>query len=146
MRRAGRRERDQYNALVEQQRAESYKEQMELRSKGLGGFRNSSVPSLPPSPAVLSEKGSFFDGAKAHATAPSRSPRLGPNGAGVRGLEPPSRSLTASPMERSMSPPVLVPEPPRRGFGAERQYSGSYGPRSQSPAVGMRSPQGFQPF
>lgn len=37
-RRAGRRERDAYNAKIEKEREEAYKDQMELREKGLGGW------------------------------------------------------------------------------------------------------------
>jgi hypothetical protein len=37
-RRAGRRERDAYNAKVEKEREEAYKDQMELREKGIGGW------------------------------------------------------------------------------------------------------------
>jgi len=39
-RRAGRREREAYNAKVEKEREEGYKNQMELREKGLGGWDN----------------------------------------------------------------------------------------------------------
>ena len=45
-RRQGNAEAKQYNALVEQQREDTYKEQMELRAKGLGGFRDSRAISL----------------------------------------------------------------------------------------------------
>ncbi|KAF4624498.1 hypothetical protein G7Y89_g13672 [Cudoniella acicularis] len=39
-RRAGRRERDLYNANVEKEREEAYRDQMELREKGYGGWDN----------------------------------------------------------------------------------------------------------
>lgn len=41
-RRAGRRERDAYNAKVEKERDEAYRDQMELREKGLGGWDKNS--------------------------------------------------------------------------------------------------------
>ena len=39
-RRKGRQERDAYNAKVEQEREEAYKDQIQLREKGLGGWDN----------------------------------------------------------------------------------------------------------
>lgn len=37
-RRAGRKEREAYNAKIEKEREDAYRDQMELRDKGLGGF------------------------------------------------------------------------------------------------------------
>ena len=42
-RRAGRKERDAYNAKIEKEREEAYKDQMELREKGLGGWDQNST-------------------------------------------------------------------------------------------------------
>ena len=158
MRRAGRKEADNYNALVNQQREDAHKEQMELRSKGLGGFRNSSALSVNSYTSTAPLNGEKSGG----GGASPMSPKWENEGLMSPALEPPSRAGTASPLERSMSPPVLVPIPRRTGsecsllgdgragggrggggggnldlnLGAERAYSGSYASRSSSPLVG----------
>lgn len=139
MRRAGRKEGESYNALVEQQRQETYNEQMELRAKSLGTFNDASTPTTAnfASPVLASEKSGYFGPDAGYAALPPRSPGFG----GLQApIEAPQRSMTASPLDRSMSPPVLVPVP------AQMNYNGGYAQRHASPSVGMQSPTGYHPF
>jgi hypothetical protein len=157
-RRAGRRERDAYNAKIEKEREEAYRDQMELREKGLGGWDTkefatqgedalggwggSHIPTgtkasdIPPVPK--------FPGNVALNEVPSRSnsPAL------PRGTDPVSRMQTPS----LQSP---VPQSPRAWNGgnqggliqnAGNAYSGGYGgstniPRSPSFPLSSQVPQ-----
>lgn len=159
-RRAGRRERDAYNAKVEKEREEAYKDQMELREKGLGGWDNGAyekqgedalggwggqhvapgtkaadIPPVPKLPGSLSIN-----------EVPSRSmspaiPRMG-----SPAIQAPSRVL---------SPPLVSPVPQKAWNGgnvggmihnAGNAYSGGYGgsnniPRSPSFPLSPQTPQ-----
>jgi len=134
-RRAGRKERDAYNAAIEKQRDDAYRDQMELREKGLGGWDNGAYAKQGED-ALGGWGGSHVNGA---ATPPV--PKLPSN---VMTTEVPSRanspaiSRSMSPaIPRVMSPSIIAPIPtsPRQWNGgnsggmiqnAGNAYSGGY--------------------
>jgi hypothetical protein len=104
-RRAGRRERDAYNAMVEKQRDDAYKEQMELREKGLGGWDNGSF-------ATQGEDA--LGGWGGSHVAASDAPPIPKMPGNVMANEVPSRSMSPSvPPSRLMSPQPQEPAIPR---------------------------------
>ena len=156
-RRAGRRERDAYNAKVEKEREDAYKDQMDLREKGLGGWDEGSYASqgedalggwggthvvpqdrkdIPPVPK--------FPGNVAVNEVPSR-------------INSPAVPRVNSPAPRLQSPQLVSPQPqsPRAWNGgnvggmihnAGNAYSGGYGgsttvPRSPGFPLSPQVPQ-----
>lgn len=148
-RRAGRKERDAYNAKIEKEREEAYKDQMELREKGLGGWDQNSrqgedalggwggthlsrEEAAPPMPAL---PGSAL---AAPANIPSR-----------HNSPAPTAPLLGSPGEAAPMPPN-----PRQWTGgnnggmiqnAQNAYSGAYGQGpsrnfSRSPSYASQTP------
>ncbi|KUJ06642.1 uncharacterized protein LY89DRAFT_726321 [Mollisia scopiformis] len=155
-RRAGRKERDDYNAKVEKEREEAYRDQMELREKGLGGWDQ----------GAYAKQGDDALGGWGGAHVPpgyaADAPALPKMPSNVMVNEVPSR-MNSPAFERSMSPvsrhqtPALVspgPESPRTWNGgnqggmihnAGNAYSGGYGgssniPRSPSFPLGKSVP------
>jgi hypothetical protein len=158
-RRKGRRERDAYNAQVEQEREQAYRDQMELREKGLGGWDRKEFDhqgedalggwggSYVPTPTHannLPAAASKFPGNVTVNEVPSRmnSPALS------RGVDPVSRMQTPS-----LASPA--PQSPRAWTGGNQgglvqnagsAYSGGYGgnpniPRSPSFPLSPQVPQ-----
>lgn len=145
-RRAGRRERDAYNAIIEKQREETYREQMELREKGLGGWDKNAY-AIQGEDALGGWGGSHVAPGTTTADVPPV-PKLPSN---VMVGEIPSRSNSPA-ISRSMSPaiptftspPLAAPAPQsaRQWSGgnmqnADNAYTGGYGsspniPRSPS--------------
>jgi hypothetical protein len=150
-RRKGRKERDAYNAKVEQEREEAYRDQMELREKGLGGWDKKEFDHQGED-ALGGWGGSFVPaGTQANALPAEKSKFPG----SVSVNEVPSRMQTPS-----LASPA--PQSPRQWSGgnqgglvqnAGNAYSGGYGgnpniPRSPafplSPQVPQqRSPGGY---
>lgn len=138
-RRAGRRERDAYNAKIEKEREDAYKEQVELREKGLGGWDSSSTLGED---ALGGWGGSHVPQGYEKEPEPPV-PTIPSN---MMGNEVPSRM--ASPagyknsgagMDRSWTPPVLSPvpqSPAQMGLiqNAGNAYSGGYGGNRNIPS------------
>lgn len=154
-RRAGRREREAYNAKVEKEREEAYKNQMELREKGIGGWDEGAYAKqgddalggwggthVPPG-----KKATDFDfpdvKSPANVTAnevPSR-------------VNSPAIPRVMSPPSRMQTPSIVSPMPqsplPRAWTGgneggmihnAGNPYSGAYGGSNRSPSFPLTSP------
>ena len=154
-RRKGRLEREAYNAKVEKEREEAYKDQMELREKGFGGWDNGAYEKQGDDAL------GGWGGSHIAADAPPM-PKLPSN---VSVSEVPSRSMSpaipimGSPAfpapQRVLSPPLVSPVPQKAWnggnvggmiHGAGNSYSGGYGgsnniPRSPSYSVSPQLPQ-----
>jgi len=144
-RRAGRREREAYNAKVEKDREDAYKDQMELREKGLGGWDNGAyqsqgedalggwggshvpvgtkaadvppVPKMPPNFQVNEVPPRFNSPAIPRAAAASPAvPR------GMNASPAPLRTATASPVSRMQTPSLVspIPQSPRAWTGGNQ--------------------------
>jgi hypothetical protein len=145
-RRAGRRERDAYNAKIEKEREEAYNDQMELREKGLGGWDTKE----------FAHQGEDALGGWGGSHVPA--------GMNVALNEVPSRSNSpalprgADPISRMQTPSLKSPisQSPRAWNGGNRggliqnagnAYSGGYGggsnniPRSPSFPLSPQIPQ-----
>jgi hypothetical protein len=163
-RRKGRRERDAYNAKVEQDREQAYRDQMELREKGLGGWDKKEFDHQGED-ALGGWGGSFVPTATHHANAlPAEKSRFPGN---VSVNEVPSRMNSpaplrgADPVSRMQTPSLASPAPqsPRQWNGgnqgglvqnAGNAYSGGYGgnpniPRSPSFPLSPQVPQQRSP-
>jgi hypothetical protein len=166
-RRAGRQERDAYNAKVEKEREDAYRDQMELREKGLGGWDQGAYAKQGDD-ALGGWGGSHVP--HGYAADEPTLPKMPPN---VMVSEVPSRSnspgiqRSMSPVSRHQTPALVSPESPRTWNGGNQggmihntsnAYSGGYGnssnvPRSPSfPLGGSMPPQrgpsngGYQRF
>ena len=156
-RRAGRRERDAYNAQVEKDRTDAYEEQMELREKGLGGWDKSEFASQGDD-ALGGWGGSYVRPGTKAADIPgaAKSPsNVVANEVPLR-MNSPAASAT-SPPARMQTPSLAspVPQSPRLWSGgnaggmihnAGNAYSGGYGgsnniPRSPSFPLSPQVPQ-----
>jgi hypothetical protein len=157
-RRAGRRERDAYNAKVEKEREDAYRDQMELREKGLGGWDSGSYATQGED-ALGGWGGSHVPAGSKAADIPPV-PKM-PGNAVVN--EVPSRVNSPtlprvnSPAPRLQTPSLVAPVPqsPRHWSGgnaggmihnAGNSYSGGYGgsnniPRSPSFPLSPQTPQ-----
>jgi len=130
-RRAGRKERDAYNAKVEKEREDAYKDQMELREKGLGGWDKNTTQGED---ALGGWGGTHVSKADEIAPMP-----VIPNTAFAASANSPSRTNSPAPtIPRVGSPGVATPMPqsPRQWSGgnnggmiqnAQNAYSGAYG-------------------
>jgi len=146
-RRAGRHERDVFNAKVEKEREEAYKDQMELREKGLGGWDKGAYEKLGED--ALGGWGGSHMASGSHADVPPPVPKL-PSNLSVN--EVPSRSTSpviprmGSPAiqvpGRVLSPPHVSPNPQKAWNGgnvggmihsAGNAYSGGYGGSNNTP-------------
>lgn len=153
-RRAGRREREAYNAKVEQEREQAYQDQIQLREKGMGGWDSKEFASqgddalggwggghgaagsnpnqngASHNPDIVSPVMNPFD-TRSNSPAPSRS--MTPGG---RTMTPVQRSMT--PGARTMSPaPSLVAPQPQRTWNGESGMNPeltSYGSSRMSPS------------
>lgn len=151
-RRAGRKERDDYNAKIEKEREEAYRDQMELREKGLGGWDQ----------GAYAKQGEDALGGWGGAHVPqgysADEPTLPKLASNVMVSEVPSRSNSPA-IQRSMSPvsrhqtPALVSpaaESSRNWNGgnqggmihnAGNAYSGGYsGINQRSPSFPLGGP------
>lgn len=134
-RRAGRKEREAYNAKVEKEREEAYRDQMELREKGLGGWDKNAYAKQGDDAL-----GGWGGNHVPQGYAPDDEPTLPKLPSNVSISEVPSRSNTPN-IQRNMSP--VSPESPRTWNGgnqggmiqnAGNAYSGGYGGNSRSPS------------
>lgn len=155
-RRAGRKERDDYNTKVEKERQEAYKDQMELREKGLGGWDQ----------GAYAKQGEDALGGWGGAHVPpgyaADAPTLPKMPSNVMVTEVPSRvnspaiQRSVSPISRNQTPSAISPGGSQRSWNGGNQggmvhdagnaYSGGYGgasniPRSPSFPFGGEIPQ-----
>jgi hypothetical protein len=151
-RRVGRRERDAYNTRIEKEREDAYRDQMEMREKGLGGWDDG---------AYASQGEDALGGWGGTHVAPQDRKNILPapkfpgnavvNDAPSRVNSPAISSRVNSPAPRLQTPQLVSPQPQSaRGWNggnvggaihnAGNAYSGGYGGSSNGP----RSP-GFPP-
>lgn len=166
-RRAGRQERDAYNAKVEKEREDAYRDQMELREKGLGGW-DAGAYAKQGDDALGGWGGSHVP--KGYEADEPTLPKM-PSNVIISEVQSRSNSpgiqRSISPVSRHQTPALVSPESPLTWNGANQggmihnasnAYSGGYGnssniPRSPSfPLGGSISPQrgmsngGYQRF
>lgn len=166
-RRAGKRERDAYNAKVEQEREEAYRDQMELREKGIGGwdenaFKNQGDDALGGwggTHVPAGTKATDFDFPDpVDKNGPVVMANEIPQGNDVpRGFEfetsaQPTIPRVMSPVSRIQTPNIVqpIPQSPRAWTGgnaggmihnAGNAYNGGYGGPSRSPSFPLQSTQ-----
>lgn len=160
-RRAGRRERDAYNAKIEKEREEAYKNQMELREKGLGGWDNGAFEKQGED-ALGGWGGSHVTPGTRAADVPPTVPKplasVSVNDFPSR-INSPTIPRLGSPAlqqpQRVLSPPLASPIPQKAWNGGNvggiiqnsgNAYSGGYGgsnniPRSPSSPLSPQQPQ-----
>ncbi|CZR70217.1 related to cell wall protein YGR189c [Phialocephala subalpina] len=153
-RRAGRKEREDYNAKVEKEREEAFRDQMELREKGLGGWDKGAFEKQGEDAL-----GGWGDPRRSHVpqgyvTDEPTLPKLPSN---VMVKEVPSRvnspaiTRSVSPISRHQTPFIVnpVPQSPRGWNGgnqggmiqdAGNAYSGGYGGNTNFSNNFSRSP------
>ena len=163
-RRKGRQERDAYNAKVEKEREEAYRDQMELREKGLGGWDRKEFDHQGED--ALGGWGGSYDGRHSTLLKTNNDPPLPKFPGQVSVNEVPSRSNSPAlsrggdPVARMQTPSLASPQPqspratPAWNGGnqsgliqnAGNAYSGGYGgntniPRSPSFPLSPQVPQ-----
>ena len=159
-RRAGRREREAYNAKVEKDREDAYQNQMELREKGLGGW-DSGAYEKQGDDALGGWGGSHIvpgTQAASYSTVPKMPSNISNNEMPSRSMSPAVPGMGSPALQtpsRVLSPPLLSPAPQKTWNGgnsggmihnAGNAYSGAYGgsnniPRSPSFPLSPQTPQ-----
>lgn len=156
-RKKGRQERDAYNAKVEKEREDAYRDQIQLREKGLGGWdkgayeqqgedalggwggthvpagtRASQLPPMPQSP----------HSPRSPSSASNFDLNRAPTVPAVGGFAPPARVLSPAQMQNPRSPspgiqrngtPVLqqpAPRTPQQAWDGQNAYSDAHIPTS----------------
>ncbi|KIM99579.1 glycoside hydrolase family 16 protein [Oidiodendron maius Zn] len=136
-RRKGRQERDAYNAKIEAEREEAYRDQIQLREKGLGGWNKKEYESQGED--ALGGWGGEHVAPGTKVDGDGISPVYhSPASPGLRSPVP-GRARTMSPG------PLVAPQPQRAWNGSPQQGSfASYGGQRspQSPNFPLASPQG----
>jgi hypothetical protein len=138
-RRVGRRERDAYNARIEKDREDAYRDQMEMREKGLGGWDDGAYATQGED-ALGGWGGTHVVPQDRKDVLPKFPGNAVVNEGPSRVNSPAISSRVNSPAPRLQTPQLVSPQPQSARVWNGGAYSGGYGGSSNCP----RSP-GFPP-